>query len=484
MKRILLLLAALLLSAGCLNKERPDQLRYPDLKFTPPSLAGHRFTLDNGVTAFVVEDAKLPVLDVHVRFRTGGLMESESEKGVAAMTAALLEEGGTRSIPADSLDEFMEFHAISFSSGSDFTGAKVSLSCLTDKTDLGFTLLSGILREPAFDEKKFQLYKQRVVEDIRHRFDSPANVLRMAGRLALYGRNSWSEQLSESDVNRVNRAMLNEFYQAHYRPENMIIGVAGRFDTQEMVKKLNQTFGSWKKSGSPEAVFPPLKMDYQKRFYFIEKDINQAYVRIGVPVMMQRPNPDYYALVLMNHVLGGAAFTSRISKKVREEEGLAYSAGSSISCEYFFPGSFNVVLQTKSASTAYAASLVFKEIKTFLKNGATDTELAEAKAGLISAFPSGFKSGDDAAEAFTYNQYVKETDDNIDRFCDRIRAVTQDDVLRVARTYLKPESLSLVIVGKYAECEKGDGTHPAALKDFGTAKQLTEKELNKALGGE
>jgi len=484
MKIFICLMVCALLLPCCTKKESPYGLKYPALKFSPPALVPARYTLDNGVTAFIVEDNKLPVLDLHARFKTGGLMESASEKGLASMTADLLEEGGLKSVTADSLDELLEFHAIDISADADFTGAMVSLSCLTEKTDLGLDLFNRVLREPAFEEKKLALAKAREIEGIRHRYDAPAGTLRIAGRYTLYGRNAWTEQLSESDVNKMNRDALLKFYQAHFRPENMIIGVSGRFDAKEMLKKLNSTIGTWKKSGNAEAVFPKLPVDYKKRFNFIEKDINQAYVRVGIPLFLQRPNPDYYPVILMNWVLGGASFTSRISKKVREQEGLAYDVGSSVSCEYFYPGSFNVILQTKSASTAYAIDLIFKEIRSFLKSGALDTELAAGKQSLIDAFPSAFQNGNKVARAFSYNQYVKETDDNIDQYCARIRAVTLADVKRVAETYVKPESLSLCIVGKFAECEKGDGTHKAKLADFGNAARMTEKELNKALGGE
>jgi predicted Zn-dependent peptidase len=481
---LLALLICAFLFPGCAKKDSPYDLKYPDLKFVPPVLTSARFTLDNGVTAFIVEDKKLPVLDIHARFRTGGLMESPAEKGLASMTADLIEEGGTRSIPADSLDALLEFHAMGLSSDADFTGAMVSLSCLSEKTELGLDLFNRVLREPAFEEKKLALAKERIIEDIRHRFDAPANTLRMAGRYALYGRDAWSELLSERDVKIMNRDALVKFYQTYFRPENMIIGVSGRFDAREMLRKLNNTIGTWKTAGGKEAVFPKLVMAPGKRFLFVEKDINQAYVRIGSPLMLLRPHPDYYPVILMNWVLGGASFTSRISKKVREQEGLAYDAGSSVSCEYFYPGSFNVVLQTKSASTAYAIDLVFKEIREFLKSGALDTELAAGKQGLADAFPSAFQNGNKVARAFTYNQYVKETDDNIEQYCARVRAVTLADIQRVAESYLKPESLSICIVGKYAECEKGDGTHKAKLADFGTAVKMTEKEINKALDGE
>ena len=218
------------------------------------------------------------------------------------------------------------------------------------------------------------------------------------------------------------------------------------------------------------------KEKFDKKHYFVEKESNQAYIRLGLP-LIQRPHPDYYPLALMNWVLGGAPFTSRISKKIREYEGLAYHAGSRVSCGYFFPGTFNVYLETKSASAAYAISLVFGEIRTFLEAGARAEELEAGKKSLIDAFPAMFKTGDDIADAFAYNQYKKRADDHFDVYRGKIRAITLDDLRRVAEKYLLSDSMAICIVGRYADCEKGDGVHPPKLADYGDFTRLTEKEL-------
>jgi len=185
----------------------------------------------------------------------------------------------------------------------------------------------------------------------------------------------------------------------------------------------------------------------------------------------------------MNWILGGAPFTSRISKKVREEEGLAYSAGSGVSGEYFYPGIFYCYLETKSASTAYAISLIYKEIDQFLKEGATDEELATAKQSIIDAFPASFKTAAQTASAFSQNQFNGDSDDRFSTFREKINSITKEKILETAKKYLKKEQMTLTVVGNYNDCIKGDPAKKAALSDFGTVKMLTEKELTKLLGG-
>jgi zinc protease len=219
-------------------------------------------------------------------------------------------------------------------------------------------------------------------------------------------------------------------------------------------------------------------MHFQRGLHFVEKDISQAYIRMGLPAL-KRPHPDYFSLAVMNYIFGGAPFVSRISKKIREEEGLAYSAGSNLSCGFFYRGHFNIYLETKSASAAYAVDLALREMKTFLDKGATEAELADAKKSLIDAFPANFKTGEDVASAFAYNQYYGRGDDYFDVYCDTIGAITLEDIRRVAAKYLRPDSMAVCMVGRWKECAEGDGTHPVKLADFGAFKRYTEREIEK-----
>jgi predicted Zn-dependent peptidase len=463
---------------GCGSNERPENLKYRATKFIPPPLPPHRYTLDNGVTAFVVEDKKLPVFDILAVVRTGGLLEPQDRDGLAQITSELLESGGTQGIPSDSLDERIDFHAATLSSECDRVSATLSLSILSEKTDTGLYLFTEVLTRPAFEQKKLDLAKARLKEAVRHRFDHPKSTLQVAYDYAMYGKGRLSELISEKEVDAITRADVENFHRLCYRPENLILAVSGRFETKEMLKKLNATVGRWKRTGRPADAIPDPPMHFQQGLHFVEKDINQAYIRMGLPAL-KRPHPDYFSLAVMNYIFGGAPFVSRISKKIREEEGLAYSAGSSLSCGFFYRGHFNITLETKSASAAYAVDLALKEMKTFLDKGATEAELADAKKSLIDAFPANFKTGEDVASAFAYNQYYGRGDDYFDVYCDNVGAITLEDVRRVAGKYLKPNSMAVCVVGRWKECAEGDGTHPVKFVDFGVFKRYTEREIEK-----
>ncbi|OGS37441.1 MAG: hypothetical protein A2293_10930 [Elusimicrobia bacterium RIFOXYB2_FULL_49_7] len=477
MKSVILL--PLLLLAGCtLFQNHPQDLTYRATHYVPPSLPQYRHTLDNGIVVFVVEDDKLPLFDIQAIIRTGGLMESEQQAGLSVLTADLLATGGTETLPADTLDDRIDFHAASLSSNADGVSARVSLSIISTKLDTGLALFTEVMTRPAFESKRIDLSKTRMIEGIHQRFDHPKSALSIAYNLALYGKGRLSVLNTETGINIITRNDIETFYHRYYRPENVILAVSGRFKTEAILTKLNVTLGQWKKSGTPEDTFPAIPNQYHKRLYFIEKEINQAYIRLGLPAL-KRPHPDYYPLALMNYILGGAPFTSRISKHIREEEGLAYSAGSFLNCPYFYTGYFGISLETKSASAAYAIGLAVKEIEHFIKKGATDQELADAKKSLIDAFPAIFRSGSDIADAFAMNHYLKRSDVHFDVYRDSLNAITLEDIARVARQYLVPESLSYCMVGKWADCEKGDGIHPVNLSGFGVFERMSEQELER-----
>lgn len=477
MKRLLILtLAALFCSCG--RPDLPDSLKYSGLKYTPPALAPCRHTLDNGVTVFVIEDKKLPLFDILALFRTGGLQEPAEKEELAAMTADLLEDGGTKSIPADSLDELLDFLAASLSSSADLTSASVSLSVLNDKIDTALALFTEVVTRPAFEQKKLDLLKTRAREQVLHRFDHPKGVLAVLYNFVMYGPGKLSALPTANGLGSISRADVEAFHKRHYRPENMIVAVSGRFDTREMLGKLNATLGKWKGPGQAADTIPRPAMKFSAGRFFVEKEINQAYIRMGLPAV-KRPHPDYYPLTLMNYIFGGAPFTSRISKKIREKEGLAYSAGSGLSCGYFYTGHFNVYLETKSASAAYAIDLALKEMREYVEKGATAEELLDAKKSLIDAFPANFKTGSDVASAFAMNQYFGRPDDHFDVYRDTINAISLSDISRVVRKYLKAESLAVCVVGKWEACVKGDGVHPVTLDSLGAFRRWTEKEIEK-----
>jgi len=192
---------------------------------------------------------------------------------------------------------------------------------------------------------------------------------------------------------------------------------------------------------------------------------------------VRRDHPDVYALELMNDILGGSGFTSRITITVRSNEGLAYSAGSGISFGAWYPGRFRAGFQSKSPTVAWAAELVLAEIRKIRDEGVTPEELATAQASLIETFPSSFNSKARSMAIFASDEYTGRDPAYWKTYRDRIRAVTAGDVQRVARAHLVPERMIMLVVGNQADIDRGDEKHPVRLEGLAPGGKVTELPL-------
>jgi zinc protease len=206
--------------------------------------------------------------------------------------------------------------------------------------------------------------------------------------------------------------------------------------------------------------------------------VNQGRVEIMLPGIM-RDNPDYYAVLVMNDILGGGGFTSHIMSRVRSDEGLAYSAYSAFPGGAYFPSIFTAAFQSKSRTVSYATSIVFDELRKMAAAPPTATELATSKKGYIDRFPNTFASKGQVAAAFAQDEvsgrFAKQPD-FWKNFRARIGAVTAEDVQRVAKKYLTPDRAVILIVGNKSEILLKLPDHPVELKDL-TPGRVTDVPL-------
>jgi predicted Zn-dependent peptidase len=282
----------------------------------------------------------------------------------------------------------------------------------------------------------------------------------------LYGeRHFLNAFTTEASIRSITRDDLLAFHKRYFHPANMIAAVSGSFDRAAMLKQLEAAFAGW--PGTKPSV-PPVDPAYesaQAGVYRIQKDVPQGRVSIGL-VGVKRSSPDVYALEVMNEILGGSGFTSRITKTVRSNEGLAYSAGSGISFGVYSPGRFRAGFQSKSRTVAYAAQLVLEEIRKIREQPVSDEELTTIKNNLVQTFPSQFASKGQSMAIFAADEYTSRAPDYWARYRDRIAAVTAADVQRVAKTHLVPEKLLILVVGDQKEIEIGDDKHPVKLAEL------------------
>ena len=443
--------------------DHPDKLTYAPLLYEPPRAKDHKVVLKNGMVVFIAEDKALPLVNIGLTLRVGRYLEPAGKEGLAGLTGLQIRRGGTRRLTAEALDERFEFLAAQASSGIGDTSGGAGLNCLRDNLDESLGLFVEMLKEPRFQEDRLNLAKEQALQDMKKRNDDAEDIENREWGALLYGESHFTNHFtSEASVKSITKDDLVAFHRQWYHPANMVAAVSGSFSRAEMIQKLEKAFAAWPGPAPPVPPVPSTIAPAAAGLYRLHKDVNQGRVSLGLPTV-KRDSPDLYALEVMNEILGGSGFGSRITRTVRSNEGLAYSAGSGISFGVYYPGRFRAGFQSKSRSVAYATQLVFGEIKNMRETLVTAQELEVVKSNLISTFPSSFGSAAQSMSVFASDEFAHRDPSYWTTFRDRIRAVTAAEVQRVARVYLVPEKMILVVVGDQKEINTGDGTHDAVL---------------------
>jgi zinc protease len=248
----------------------------------------------------------------------------------------------------------------------------------------------------------------------------------------------------------------------------MVLAVSGDFDRETMVQKLEKLLGDWPFSGKARAAVPADTAFASPGVYLVNKDVNQGRVAMMLPGIT-RENPDYFPIMVMNDILGGGGFSSRIVNRVRSDEGLAYDAHTVFPGGIYYPFTFTAGYQSKSRTVAFAASIVLQEMKKIANEKVSDAELTESKRGFIDRLPRTFQTKAAIARALQQDEFTGRYSKDPEfwqKYSGRIDAVSKDDVLRVAAKYLNVPQLVILIVGQKDQILLGQPDHPVNLADL------------------
>jgi zinc protease len=444
--------------------DNPEKLVFKPIVYAPPVAKDYRVVLKNGMVVYIAEDTTLPLVNIDLTIRTGSYLEPGGKEGLAAFTGSQIRRGGTKSLTAEQLDEKLDFLAANVSTSIGDTAGHASLNCLRDNLDDSLKVFVEMLREPRFQEDRLALAKEQSLQEMKKRNDESEDIEAREWNVLLYGEKHFTNHFTTaSSVQSLTRQDLVDFHKKYFHPANMVAAVSGSFSRPVMIQKLEAAFANWP---TVRPTVPPVPSDIQTvqpGIYRLQKDVNQGRVSIGLP-SVRRNDPDVYALEVMNEILGGSGFTSRIMKTVRSDEGLAYSAGSGLRFGIYYPGVFRAEFQSKSRTVAYAAQLVMQEIKKIREAPVTDEEMDTIKRSLIETFPSAFASKAQTVAIFAADEYTQRDPAYWQTYRDRIKAVTAADVQRVAQKYLTPDKMVMLVVGDQKEIDQGDGKHETSLK--------------------
>jgi zinc protease len=474
--------------AAAAKGPRPDQFKYPPLGFKAPKASDFRTTLSNGLVVYIAEDSEIPWFDATIisPVITGGgggggrgrgaeysarrmsadlpqrgggggggsrsFLEPPDKLGLQAMVGSIVRSGGTTAMTADQINERMDFLAGSVTA--------TSLSIHMRHVDEGLKIWLDLLNNPAFPDDRLQREKQSMLPGIRNRNRNISNVASRTFQRLVYGDDSAIvAEPTETTINGITRADLVAWHKKYWGANNAILIVAGDFKKAEMLQKLEATFGKWRNAEKAAPKFPKADQPTKPGVYMVQPQgatPNQGIIQIG-HIGITRDDPDYPAVDLMNYTLGGGSFSSRITKIVRTDNGLAYTANSSIPSEIHFPGTFQAFCQTKNETVVFAAQLMLNEIERMRSGDITEQDLKFAKAARLSAFPAMFSNTAGNLRNFASLELEDRPRDFYETYEARYGAVTLSDVKRVAQKYLRPEKLIIMVAGNIEECKAGAG---------------------------
>lgn len=427
----------------------PNQLEFSPLEYQVPDPGAFRVALPGGVVAYIAEDRILPVFDITVLVRAGRAYEPADKAGLAALVAEQLRDGGTQLRTPEEFDERVEFLAADLGASAGATQVVANLSLLSKDLDEGLGLLFEMLREPRFDEERLRQAKERRLQNIKRRNDSTESIEELEWGFLMNGESHFSNlHPTSASINAIQRDDLLRFHREVYHPANMVLAVAGDFDRDDMIRRLTEYFTYWPAGQAARTEIPAPQHDLVPGVYVVHKDdVNQGRVSIGHKATV-RGGPDEFPLLVMNMILGGSGFQSRLMARVRSAEGLAYDVGSEFEQGVYYPGDFRCYFQSKSEACAYATSLVLGEIERLRSEPVSADELHSTLSLMAEFFPQQLPDKLALMRRFAMDEF---TGRDPRYWCDyvaRLRAVTAEDVLRVAQQYLHPDHLVILAVGQ------------------------------------
>jgi len=419
--------------------------------FAQAAIPIESWTASTGAKVFFVPSPSIPMLDVNIDFDAGSRYDPPGKSGLATLTAALLDKGANAQDGQPARNEAQIADAFA-DTGADFGGAAggdrggIGLRTLTasPEREQSLRLAGQLIKAPAYPDAVVAREKQRLITAIREGDTRPGVIADKTLSKAIYPTHPYGVAATPESVGSITRDDLLKFWRDNYTARRAVVTLIGAID-----RKQAEQIAEDMTRGLPEGTAAPKLPDVQMTIPASEKRIphpaQQASVAIGAPAIA-RGDPDYFALLVGNYVLGGGGFSSRLTDQVREKRGLTYGVDS-----YFAPskqpGPFSITLQTKKENTNEALGLVRQILAQYVAQGPTDAELKAAKDNLVNGFPLRIDSNRKLLTNVANIGWYGLPLDYLDTWTAQINKVTRDQVRAAFQRHVHPDAMATVIVG-------------------------------------
>jgi zinc protease len=450
----------------------------PDPSFKLPQV--QRRKLSNGLEVLIVEQHELPVVNMNLVLRTGGAADPQDRAGLASLTAALIDEG-TKSRSALDISNQLAAIGARLGTGSDSDSAGLNLLTLSKHLDRALEIYADVVTNPSFPESELELQRKSRLATLMQRRDDANAIAGVVYASLLYGRNHPYGHPAigdEQSVRAITNSDITSFYETYYRPNNAALIVTGDVTPATLLPKLERAFANWKRGEVPAVNIQLPPMRDKATLYIVDKPgAAQSVLMIG-QVGQSRSTPDYFPLIVMNTMLGGQ-FTSRVNMNLREEKGYTYGARTS----FDYRRSAGPFAATAGVQTAVTKESVFEFLKELRgirgERPVTPAELEFSKQAIIRGFPRTFETPEQMANRLTDVVLYNLPDDYFNNYIARVRAVSVEDINRVANRYLDPSKMAILVVGDRKVIEPG----LRSLTDVGTTITFVDPEGRPATDG-
>lgn len=449
------------------KKRKLDQLKYPELNpFKLPQI--QKATTSNGIKLRLIKSEKLPLMNLTVLLKGGYAYDPPAKIGLASITAELLRIGGTKELNSEELDKLLDSNGIniSISSGDDYF--RINLNCLKENFDTGISILAKILKSPAFDKEKLEEIKTKMSSEISRRNDAPRSIVYREFDKLIYGNNSPLAQSQEYEhLENVSTTDIVKTYKTFFAADNMLVGVTGPMEINELQPMFEKHFGSW----DTTAKIPPYpKVKEQTHDFKIaaaeKSNINQSYFSIGH--LGIKENIEDKAKIMVFNSIFSQGFTSRLNTRVRVKMGLTYRVSGGVLTEYHYPGRTYFSTFTKTESTLDAIKAIFKEIHTIRKELVSEKELKEAKDYFLNSHVFNYSTPGRILFRSLSNEFYGRPEDADEKLIEDVKKVTAENVLEMAKKYLTPDKMVTLVVGNQKDIKEKAGD----LSQLGKIKEI------------
>jgi zinc protease len=450
---------------GTFDRSKPPELGPPPKVSLPPITTRQ---LPNGLRLMIVEQHELPLADFVLLVGSGSTADPANKPGIANLLSAMLREGTTTRKSLEIADQ-IAFLGIRLSPTSSWESSTLSLHTPTAQLDSALALFADVALHPSFPANEFERVRKTQLTELLQLRDQGAAIASIAFPAIIYGSAhpyGAPAQGTEASVKALTTGDLQSYYQANFRPNNATLIVVGDVTPAQVEQKINALFGSWQRADIPQINYSEPPKSGATTIYLIDKPgAAQSSFRIG-EVGVPRSTQDYFALTVMNTILGGS-FTSRLNQNLRETRGYTYGAGSRFDMRRA-AGPFLASAEIVTAKSDSALLEFMKELNG-IRQLVPPAELSRAKRYLQLQLPGNFETTQQIAAALVPVALYGLPLDYYNNYVQNIEGVTQADVARVAQQYINPGSLAVVIVGDRKTIEAGlkaTNVGPIAIRDL------------------